>query len=549
MRFEKRGLLWGLAMIASTALPIRAEEPVNRSIKMPARESYRKPYEYDTWNADRKEYSEFPRHIKITVSPATFPYPLLKYRFNAHFMELETGNAAPLYYQAWAEYEKTYAEAEKNWYASNEYFELKKSGASNDRILGELFRAVPLLPAWPNGSYPKSVSPQEEAKFYRSMEPVYRLLDKASRMRNADWGHFMEYKGSLLHFDETYLDHMNNARGLARYLSGKADWETRNGKYEDAVKTLRIGIALGNHVARADSPTLVGMLVGIAIHGIMQDQIMTLASQPDAPNLFPALTQIILPADMFQYALQGELFFPIPQNALPIVENIDKASPEDCRAQLESVVPFFFPVVPNLRNSGPDKSSIAAAITAVCTLCYPQARDRLLAGGRTAEEIEKISVYQVVTPYVLQEIKAAYDRVLVTATFPAGSSHIAMISEERFEKIQSPVDAYRMLLLPGLDAAKRACARQQQMYDLLKIIEAIRYYAAVHDGRLPESLQAIKEIPVATDDPMTGKPFGYKVEGRTAMIDYLWVVGKCRLEITVQQIAVQESAAQRKAGK
>ena len=42
--------------------------------------------------------------------------------------ELESGNAAPLYSQAYAEYEKIYAEAEKNWYASNEYFELKKSG-------------------------------------------------------------------------------------------------------------------------------------------------------------------------------------------------------------------------------------------------------------------------------------------------------------------------------------------------------------------------------------------------------------------------------------
>ena len=55
----------------------------------------------------------------------------------------------------------------------------------------------------------------------------------------------------------------------------------------------------------------------------------------------------------------------------------------------------------------------------------------------------------------------------------------------------------------------------------MKIIEAIRYYAAVHDGKLPESLGAIKEIPVATDDPMTGKPLGYKVEGRTAIIDYM----------------------------
>ena len=148
------------------------------------------------------------------------------------------------------------------------------------------------------------------------------------------------------------------------------------------------------------------------------------------------------------------------------------------------------------------------------------------------------------TPYVFQEIKAAYDRLLVTATFPPGSSHTAIVFKEPiYEKIQSPVDAYLMLLMPALDAAKRACTRQHEAYELLKIIEAVRYYAAVHDGKLPESLGAIKEIPVATDDLMTGKPLGYKVQGRTAMVDFMQV-GKCRLEITVQ-----ENAAERKAGK
>ena len=142
-------------MIAAAALPIRAEEPVNRTIKMPARESYRKPY--DVWVSGREKSSEFQRHIKITVSPATFPYPLLKYRLNTYSTELESGNAAPLYSQALAEYQRIYAEAERNWYASNEYFALKKSGVSEDRIEGELF-ARSRSPAWPYGSFPKKVS-------------------------------------------------------------------------------------------------------------------------------------------------------------------------------------------------------------------------------------------------------------------------------------------------------------------------------------------------------------------------------------------------------
>jgi hypothetical protein len=534
MRLQKRGLLWGLAMIALAALPARGEEPVDKTIKMPARESYRKPF--DTWNnsADQEaDDSEFQRHVKITVSPAAFPYPLLKYRLNVYSTELEFGNAAPLYMQAWAEYEKNYAEAEKNWYASKEFLELKKSGASEDKILGELFRAVPLEPAWPNGSYPKSISPAEEAKFYKSMDLVYQLLEKASRMRDADWSYCMEYKGIT-----TTIEHVQKMRGLARYVCGKADWEIRNGGYEDAVRTLRIGIAMANHVAKANFPTLINSLVGIAIQGIMQDLIMTMVSQPDAPNFYPALTQVIVPADTFEYGLQGEqLCFFAAQNAMQLFEHVNQASPEECRDRLEKIVGTFLQAQTNQWTAPPEKSKISAAMTVVCTLCFPQGRDRLVAEGRKADEIEKLSVYQVVTPYVLEEIKAAYDRMLVMARFPMGSSHTAVTFEgPNGGKIQSPADIHLMLLIPSLDAAKRAYTRQSQTYELLKIIEAIRYYAAVHDGRLPESLGAIKEIVIATDDPMTGKPFGYKVEGRTAMIDYTHVA-KCRLEITVEDPA------------
>jgi hypothetical protein len=295
---------------------------------------------------------------------------------------------------------------------------------------------------------------------------------------------------------------------------------------------------MGNHVAKANFPTLIGMLVGIAIQGIMESHIMELEAQPDAPNLYPALTQIVFPGDSFQYALQGERFFPFAtSNAMPIFENIEKASADECRVRLENVVATFLQVQNNYWLTPPEKTRVAAAMAMVCTVCYPSGRDRLLAEGVKPEDVEKMTVYQVVSPFVLQKISEAYDRMQVAASFPPGSSHTAIDFEEpNCQKVHSPVDAYLMLLMPAIDAAQRASIRMQQMYELHKIVEAIRYYAAVHDGRLPESLGAIKEVPVATIDPMSGKPFGYRVEGRTVKIDFTHT-GKCRLEITVQENA------------
>lgn len=43
---------------------------------------------------------------------------------------------------------------------------------------------------------------------------------------------------------------------------------------------------------------------------------------------------------------------------------------------------------------------------------------------------------------------------------------------------------------------------------VLQCIEALRNYAAVHDGKFPGSLAEIKEVPIL-NDPVTGKPFDY----------------------------------------
>jgi hypothetical protein len=49
---------------------------------------------------------------------------------------------------------------------------------------------------------------------------------------------------------------------------------------------------------------------------------------------------------------------------------------------------------------------------------------------------------------------------------------------------------------------------------LLRHVEALRHYAAGHDGKLPARLS---DIPIPSpSDPFTGKPFRYTVEGTTA---------------------------------
>ena len=49
----------------------------------------------------------------------------------------------------------------------------------------------------------------------------------------------------------------------------------------------------------------------------------------------------------------------------------------------------------------------------------------------------------------------------------------------------------------------------------LRCVEAVRLYAAAHDGQLPASLEDVKDVPLPLD-PVHGKPFEYRVVGDRA---------------------------------
>ena len=56
----------------------------------------------------------------------------------------------------------------------------------------------------------------------------------------------------------------------------------------------------------------------------------------------------------------------------------------------------------------------------------------------------------------------------------------------------------------------------EQQIALLRHVEALRIYAAEHDGKLPAQLADI--IVPLPSDPVTGKPFTYTLEATTSQV-------------------------------
>ena len=72
-------------------------------------------------------------------------------------------------------------------------------------------------------------------------------------------------------------------------------------------------------------------------------------------------------------------------------------------------------------------------------------------------------------------------------------------------------------VIPALQAAMTSSLRIDRQVAVLRVMEALRLYAASHDGRFPESLDKIKEVPVP-DDPATGEPFIYRAADSAAIL-------------------------------
>jgi hypothetical protein len=90
---------------------------------------------------------------------------------------------------------------------------------------------------------------------------------------------------------------------------------------------------------------------------------------------------------------------------------------------------------------------------------------------------------------------------------------------------------------PSLWRARFQFARAERDIALLRTVEAVRDYAGRHDGRPPERLEQITELPLPTD-VFTGKPFPYHFDGKTIVVEAPAPAGRgprsgVRYELTV----------------
>jgi hypothetical protein len=440
----------------------------------------------DKWLLDRA----------MTISPQAEPRPALKYHFMPSTWGRKPGNAVPIYLRLVHEQRD---ETRRRW--------------------------VEVPTKW--NKLPLDQLPLDEArKFLQGHSYMLRQLELGARRQKAEWEYTFDAGDPI----GLLLPDMQNMRNYVPLLVLQARVALAEKNYPAAVRALETGFAFSQHISEA--PFLISSLVSIAQASIFSDTVLEFIEQPDAPNLYWALTT--LPRPMVRLRKGYEFEREVIQLQFPDLADLDRArTAEQWDEVLKRVRKEFRRL---LRYDPPAKTLSAETAPDV-----PASKSPDLATARK---------------YLIEQRKMAADRVKAMPPSQVLVLWMAYTYEDRagdhFKAIYLPnlqarvvFDAARKRLLaapynegislarwllPALEKVLHAQNRLDRRIAALRVIEALRLHAAANGGKLPNKLNEVTVVPVP-NDPGTGKPFEYSRDAK----------GTATLTSTVQGLPLETS--------
>lgn len=425
-------------------------------------------------NSDDRE-----KPARLTVHPQNEPLPALKYQLLPTMLERRPGNAAVDYGKVTAEQPSFFKE---------EFWE----------VANELWNA------------PLAEFKKPEVRERLDLNVVFDTLDRAARRESIDW----QLPIREQQFYSILLPELQQTRSFGRLLAARARMQIADGRYDDAVETLKTGYALSRHVATG--PTLIHALVGMAIADMMDRQIEDLIQQPGAPNLYWALASLPRPFIDVRMGIEAEmsaLYLSFPE-----LRDLDRT---DRDAQYwGDVLQRFWREFMKLAGSGDALVGEPVVVAALSLKGYPLARQVLIEHGYAVEKVEAMPVPQVILLGSMKLYERLRDDQFKWFYAPPDQfGEGVRRATEQLEEVrakQREIIPIASLLLPAVSAVRESMVRSDRQIAALQAIEALRMHAA-RTGTLPRTLAELN--PTAPHDPSTGAPFKYRLEGDTAHLE------------------------------
>lgn len=359
-------------------------------------------------------------------------------------------------------------------------------------------------PGNPIPGYLKVLLDQDNTTAESNLGPAaLRAADRAARLDKPDWQILNKVKTDGIGL---LLPDLQKMRELAAGLQGRFREEIAQRRFDDAIVTAKTMFALSRHLG--EHPTLIGNLVGFAVAMISIQPLEEMLEQPGCPNLYWALTNLPNPLISIDRGLDGERVLFLAE--LRDLSDSKPMTPEQIKKVIEHIE--------QIRKFEPDRVKVTTrqwvTVRAKNEEYLKAARARLVESGLSADAVAKFPADQIILLDEVREFEERRDddtKFMRLATWEYEALAVKANKGDGASARELKNPSLLGAFLSSYRKVRLAQGRLEQRIALLRHVEAIRMYAAEHDGKLPEKLEDIKlPLPV---DPFTGKAFRFGKDG------------------------------------
>ncbi len=429
-----------------------------------------------------------PMVVELAVSLAAEPTPALKQRLLPGYLDRTDENAAPIYYRALLMIENAEGAAAE---ADPKLWEMIIDWAATD---------------------PKKLPHDEVRKTLDRFSAARGELQFAARRAQCDWALGVRDRREIY---ATLLPEVQEIRNLARLTALEVRLHIAERDFPAAIKSLQVGYTLARHVT--EQPFLISGLVGASIAQQMNDQLEALIAAEGSPNMYWAIAALPDPLIDLRPSLEVEgnsLFIMFPQ-LRDVRER--KLTPDEWRQEFRDAVRSAAGLL-SLAEMGKEKGlggiakdlARAAALEALLELRYPAARKELLAWGYDEKRLDAMAKGQAVLVHEVEYFERTRDDLFKWFNLPYWQAFEPLqAADAAFTKRAAKRDKLTPppladVVLPAMKTVYNSQSRGARRLAALQAVEALRMYAAAHEGRWPPALAdaALRPLPL---NPYTGK--------------------------------------------
>jgi len=255
---------------------------------------------------------------------------------------------------------------------------------------------------------------------------------------------------------------------------------------------------------------------------VMLDRVEELISQPGAPNLYWALTALPRPLVSMREGLETEQR--VGEN---LVSELAETDEPHSRAEWGVLLDKLYNRLRHLAERITSDAQVNARLRSQLDLDLASFKKEKLAPSQEylktihhmdAQRVKAMSEDEVVARALVGQYRDMRDDQFKLGYLPWRDVRSRIKeAEQRLKTVKAGPLTVLAELQPTIINCLDAQMRLDRRVAALRVVEAIRLYAASHDGKLPEELNQVTEVP-APEDPATGKPFEYRRDGAPAVL-------------------------------